>query len=133
MEKGNRGTMSATNGMIERLRRMIAEATAETYTDQTLAESIERYPLTDAFGYEPDDDNWTETYDLNAAAAEIWDEKAAAQAGVFDFSADGGNYTRSQKFEQALKQARTYRSRRSFRAVELEPAPKPDEEDDDNS
>jgi hypothetical protein len=120
--------MSATNGMIERLRRMVNEPTTVPYSDSVLAEAIERYPLTDAFGYDPDDDNWTETYDLNAAAGDIWDEKAAACADEFDFDADGGSYSHSQKYEMAAKHARSYHSRRSFRAVELESTPKADED-----
>lgn len=123
--------MPATNGTIERLRRMISEADDSVYSDVALADYIERYPLTDAFGYEPDDDNWTETYDVNAAASDIWDEKASALSGQYDFSADGGNYARSQAFEHAQAQARIYRSRRSFRGVSLQAAPKGDEDDDE--
>lgn len=123
--------MPATDGMIARLRRMVNEPSTAVYSDDTLAEMIERFPLTDAFGYEPDDDNWTETYDLNAAAADIWDEKAASLAHLYDFKADGGDYSRSQAQENAMKQARVYRSRRSFRGVTLQSAPKPDEEEDE--
>jgi len=116
--------MSATNGQIEQLRRRVNELTSAIYSDNALAEYIERYPLVDAYGYDPEDDNWTETYDLNAAAADIWGEKAAARADDFDFRADGGDYTRSQAYEQAMKQARYYQARRSFKTVTMQASPK---------
>lgn len=110
--------MTATVSQIEQLRRMTAEPTEATYSDATIREYIERYPHMDEWSEEPLDDygevnpNWTPTYDLNAAAADIWEEKAAAVAHRMDFSADGGNYSASQQYEQYMKQCRHYRSRR---------------------
>ena len=72
--------MSATATMIASVRRMTAEPTATTYTDTILSAYIEAYPLHDADGLAFDDTNWTATYDLNAAAAGIWLEKAASVA-----------------------------------------------------
>lgn len=107
---------------------MTNERTTATYSDADIQAVIETYPLTDADGFAPDQDNWTATYDLNAAAAEIWDEKGAAIAHLHDFSADGGTYHRSQTVEQYAQMARKYRSRRSFKSVEMEPAPREDDE-----
>jgi len=104
-------------------------ASAE-YTDAQITTYIEAHPLLDELGSEPyswdsstepptQDENtdWIPTYDLNAAAADIWQERASALAARFDFSADGGNYSRSQAFEQYMKQARYYNSRRSARVA----------------
>mgnify|MGYP006883612455 FL=1 len=55
--------------------------------------------------------DWIATYDLNAAAAEIWDEKAADLSDKYNFSADGGRYDRSQAYMQACAMAAKYRGR----------------------
>jgi hypothetical protein len=68
--------MAASEAMIERLRRMTGEVDGD-YEDETLAETIERYPMLDADGLGPDSDDWAARYDLNAAAADIWAEKEA--------------------------------------------------------
>ena len=63
---------------------------------------------------------WTATYDLNSAAAEIWLEKAAALATAYDFTADGGSFSRSQMITQAQNMAAYYRARRAARSIRLE-------------
>jgi len=128
--------MAATAAQIAKLRRMVAEPTAGTYTDDDLAGYIELYPTIDEHGEEPyvwtatalaperdDNDYWVPTYDLNAAAADVWDEKAAALAADYDFSADGSSYNLSQAYLQAMKQVRHYRARRSMRTITLRPEP----------
>lgn len=125
--------MTATAEQIAELRRKVGEPTYDTYSDALLAEYIERYPLVDSAGEAPyvDDDGeledneyWMATYDLNAAAATIWSEKAASLAGAYDFSADGASYHRSQAYEQAQKMSRYYSARRSIKTVTLRPEPK---------
>lgn len=125
--------MSATATQIATVRRLTNETTTATYDDDAITAFIEAHPLVDSEGFSPDQDNWTATYDLNAAVADIWEEKAAARADKFDFIADGGNYSRSQAFEMAMKQARHFRSRRSIKTIEMEPTPKEDDDitDDD--
>lgn len=106
--------MAASAAEVVRLRRMVAESDdSNGYTDAVLEDAIERYPLLDADGLEPTDAEWTATYDLNAAAAEVWGEKSAALSGSFDFSADGASFTRSQAHMQALKMQRHYAARRA--------------------
>ncbi len=124
--------MAATAEQIARLRRMVAEPTTTTYSDVAIQAAIERYPLTDANGvdwWEWDyttspptqsvNDDWVPTYDLNAAAEEIWTEKAAAIAARHDFSADGASYSRSQAYAHYTRQASIYRSRRSPRVIKF--------------
>ena len=116
--------MTATADQIAKLRRMIAEPTTTVYSDSALADYIEAYPVTDANGEDPTyldhtttpptitvNADWIETYDLNAAAAEIWDEKAADLSDKYNFSADGGRYDRSQAYTQACAMAAKYRGR----------------------
>jgi len=69
-------------------------------------------------------DDWIPTYDLNAAAAEIWDEKAADLQDKFDFQADGGRYDRSQAYQQACKMAAKYRSRSCAKSAIVRKWPK---------
>ena len=122
----------ATAAQIAELRRMCAEPTTTTYSDVALAAYIERYPLTDARGQEPytwdvstmppsqlDNEAWVPTYDLHAAAADVWNEKAAALAHLYDFSADGGSYSRSQGVAQAQAQARYHLARRNLNTIRL--------------
>jgi len=109
---------------VARLRRMVAEPTEENYSDEDLATCIERYPLIDPSGYDPDEDDWTPTYDLCAAAAEVWEEKASAVAGAFDFQADGASYSRSQIVAQYQRQAARYRARRAPRTIRLVKRPR---------
>lgn len=93
--------------------------------DYSIAAAIERYPLADALGRQPyaydesttpptqeENTSWVPTYDLNAAAADIWEEIAAGYVGEFDFSTTDQRFDRSQKHAQAMKQVRYYRSRR---------------------
>jgi len=122
--------MSATAAQIARLRRMVNELDDTTYDDDSLTGYIERYPLMDELGEEPytwdtstepptqdANDSWIATYDLNAAAADIWDEKVAKVAQDFNFSADGGRYDRAQVAEMFMKRARYYRGRRAIGVI----------------
>jgi hypothetical protein len=112
--------MTITDAEIARLRRMIAEAeTSTVYTDEVLAEYVEACALPDKYGRDPDNDDWIPTYDFNAAAAEIWTEKANLLTGNTDFNADGASYSDSQQYDHAMAQSRFYASRRSARSVRL--------------
>lgn len=118
---------------IARLRRMVAEPTAATYTDEAMSAYLDRYRLTDAAGIappRPDEDdtslavlNWTPTYDFHAAAAAIWEEKAAVLVDHYDFSGDGASFKRSQKHTMYLAQARYHNARRAMRAQASVPQP----------
>lgn len=115
---------------IQVVRRMTG-VTVEEYSDNNLSSIIERYPLPDANGLFPKEDGWTPRYDLNAAAADVWAEKAAGLAGQYDFTADGASFERSQAYEQAMQQARYYRSRRALHTVKSQAYPKLKDNSDD--
>lgn len=105
---------------IARLRRMVAESGTATYTDALLVAAITRYPLPDVSGEWPlltsgsANTDWTATYDLANAAADVWDEKAANVAGMYNFTADGATYNKSQVVDQYEREARKWRSRRAI-------------------
>lgn len=102
--------MDATNRILK-LRRMTNEPTASVYTDDMLTAYIADAAVMDANGNFPDDDDWVETYDLNRAAADIWEEKIAVVSGEYDFNADGGDYKQSQRRDEFERRARHYRAR----------------------
>jgi hypothetical protein len=136
--------MGASAAQIAQFRRMINEPLTTTYSDANLAAYIEAYPTLDVRGelpvLYPDDDGllstttpptpyvnpiWIPTYDLCAAASDIWAEKAGIAAADYDMSADGANLSRSQAYSQAMQQSRYWRSRRRAGTLTLKPAPKP--------
>lgn len=116
--------MGATAAQVARLRRMVNEPTTATYSDASIEEVIERYPVRDVRGVDwldydytttpptaTENANWMPTYDLYSAGAEIWQEKAAAVACAYATSADGVSLSRNQMYEQYLKQAAWCKSR----------------------
>jgi hypothetical protein len=117
--------MAATDDQIAELRRLVAEPTTDTYSDEAIAAYIERYPCLDERGQEPytldtstepptqdENESWIPTYDMHAAAADVWEEKAALVVADFDFQSDDQGFKRSQKHEMAMKMVRHHRSRR---------------------
>ena len=95
---------------VSTLRRMVAEPTSATYSDALMADYIGKYPIIDDSGYEPDDADWTPTYDLPAAASAIWYEKAMAYVGDYAFTADGSTFHREQVYAQCMKAAARWAS-----------------------
>lgn len=135
--------MAATAEQIAQLRRMVAEPTEATYSDETAAAYIERYPLLDERGEAPytydstttpptqtANTEWIATYDLNAAAADIWDEKTAAIASQYDFSADGSRFDMSKQVQQYEKRARYYRMRQAAKTARLHKWPEENGEEE---
>lgn len=51
------------------------------------------------------------SYDLHAAAAEAWRERAATTAPYYSFGADGANYRRSDWFSHCMKMAAMHDAR----------------------
>jgi len=128
--------MAATAAQIARVRWMVNEPSEITYTDEDIQSYIESYPMVDERGEDPytwdtsttppsqdANDDWIATYDLNAAAADIWEEKAAIVAQDFSFSADGGQYSREQVYEQYMKNVRFYRAKRAPKTITQRPEP----------
>lgn len=105
---------------IARLRRMVAEPGTATYSDSALVTTISSYPLPDISGEWPlltsgsANTDWTATYDLAAAAADVWEEKAGAIAGNFNFTADGATFNKLEVTKTYERQARKWRSRRAI-------------------
>jgi hypothetical protein len=55
---------------------------------------------------------WTgRSYDLNSAAADVWQRKQAFYASAYDFESDAQAFKRSQLYKQAVEQERLLRER----------------------
>lgn len=118
--------MAATTAMVAQLRRMVNEpSSSSTYSDIELKAAIEACPVPDDDGNDPTEIDWTAGYDLHRTAAAIWQEKAATAAQDYNFSADGGNFSRSNVYEQYMKQCRYHEARRQPGTIKLLVSPKP--------
>lgn len=130
--------MTATAAMISTLRRYVNEPTEDTYTDEDLAALIEQYPLTDERGVDPyyldtstdpptqvATAGWYPNYDLHAAAAQIYAEKAGTAVAELDMPHEGVRYRYSQQYDQYMRQARFHAARSSARSAVLIAAPSP--------
>lgn len=127
--------MTATPAMIAQVRRWTNEATAEHYTDDALQALIEQFPKVDERGiapywYDTATDpptqvatvGWYPTYDLHAAAAVVWEDKAALLAETVDRPTQGptpGVHRETQPRDYALAQARYHKSRSSAKNATL--------------
>lgn len=98
-----------------RLRKMTAAESEPVLTDSDLSAVLYDAQRIDRYGVKPSEEGWEPTYDLNAAAADAWQMKAAAAAGDYDFSADGASYSRSQIVAQCLAMEDRYRKRAGHR------------------
>lgn len=116
--------MALDAATLDKLRRMVSEPLASTYTDEMLTAYVEEYPVPDSNGHFPTNSEWVATYDLNSAAADIWDEKASAISDKFDFSTDGGSFSRNQAYQNAVNRSRYFRARRNPTVATLRKSPR---------
>jgi hypothetical protein len=86
------------------------------FSDAQITLAIEEYPKNDSSGYHPDETDWTATYDLYRAAADIAEQRAAKVATDYDTSADGATLSRSQVQDQLYALAVRLRSRGAAKA-----------------
>lgn len=58
-------------------------------------------------------------YDMHAAAAEVWDDKASHYQASFDFATDNHEMKRSQLIQQAQAMATLHRRKRKARTISM--------------
>lgn len=118
--------MTATAAMILQVRRMTNEITMNTYLDPEIQGYIEEYPTLDARGIDPfwwnsatvpptltANLSWIPTYDLHAAAAAIWEQKAGVLAPDINSKTKGASTSQSQAYDHAMSMARFHNSQRN--------------------
>lgn len=73
----------------------------------------------DAYGREPTDLNWVETYDVRAAAGIGWEWKLAKVVGGYDFTADGLTVSRSTMIDRIEREIERYKggSKKTLQSV----------------
>lgn len=59
------------------------------------------------------------TYNLNAAAADVWEWKAAHVAAAFDWSSDNHSVKASQEYEHCMAQAAKFRGRAGIKSSKM--------------
>jgi hypothetical protein len=75
--------------------------------------------LEDINGLSPLNEEWTPTYDLNAAASAAWLVKAARSAQLVEVDPPGSGLFSSRVFENCRAMARIYAAKRKFTANAL--------------
>lgn len=103
-----------------RLGRLTAAAREPLLTVEALDDILAANRLVDPYGRLPTDLDWIPTYDLNAAAADGWGEKAGIAAGDYSFTAAGKTFNRHQVHAMCLAMEKRFR-RRGFASVCIRP------------
>jgi len=95
---------------LDKLKLMTAWDTEPALTEAELEEALTGAALEDAKGLAPLHEEWTPTYDLNAAAAASWLIKAARAAATVDEPTAG--VVTSKVFDNCRAMARIYAAKR---------------------
>jgi len=88
-----------------------------TLTEAELNSALTKNALTDAAGILPLATGWSETYDVNSAAAEAWLIKAARASATVEVDPPGSGIFTSKVFDNCRKMARIYAGKRNTSSV----------------
>lgn len=97
---------------LEKLKRMTAWTTEPALSENDLEGLLAAAALEDANGLAPLNEEWTPTYDLNAAAAQAWLTKAARASALVEVDPPGSGIVTSKVFENCRAMARVYAVKR---------------------
>lgn len=100
--------------VLTRLTTMTAAESEPALSAIELDELVRLARRADTSGREIDDDDWTPTYDLNAAAAIGWTWKAGKAASDVTFNTDGQGFSMSHLFDHCERMAKRYASRAAY-------------------
>ncbi|MGI8812133.1 MAG: hypothetical protein ACR2IH_06345 [Pyrinomonadaceae bacterium] len=96
-----------------KLKRMTAWDIEPVLTDGEIDELLAQACIADSAGVAPISEEWTPTYDLNAAAAAGWLTKAARAASLVEVDPPGSGIVTAKVFENCRAMAKDYRTKRS--------------------
>ena len=96
---------------LEKLKLLTSWDAEPSLTEDDLGELLAATSLEDANGLAPINEEWTPTYDLNAAAAQGWLIKAGRAAATID-TPESGPAT-SKIFDNCRRMARIYAAKRN--------------------
>jgi len=103
---------------IEKLKKMTAWSTEPALTETELTNLLTESSVADAGGFAPLHEEWTPTYDFNAAAATGWLIKAGRSRELTEVDPPGSGITTSKVFDNCRSMARVYAAKRTT-AVQL--------------
>lgn len=95
---------------LEKLKQLTAWDIAPELTEDDLEATLAATALQDIVGLEPTHEEWSPTYDLNAAAEQCWLIKAARSAATVDEPTAG--VITSKVFDNCRSMARMYAGKR---------------------
>jgi hypothetical protein len=87
--------MALTADQLAQLRRMVADTTAEVWSDDLLQAAAEAYATTDG-------------YDLRALSASLWEERAASAWELVQTAESGSSRSAQQAFDHAVVMAKRF-------------------------
>ncbi len=93
---------------LDRLKRITAWETDPALTEDELNATLATYAREDLNGYTPADEEWQPTYDLHAAAAQAWLDKAAKASMLTEVDPPGSGVVTSKVFDNCRAMARIY-------------------------
>jgi len=96
---------------LEKLKQLTAWDAVPELTEDDLEECLAGVALEDFNGFAPVNEEWTPTYDLNAAAAQAWLIKAARAAATVDEPTAG--VVTSKVFDNCRTMAKMFADRRT--------------------
>jgi len=96
---------------LEKLKQITAWDIVPELTEEELEECLAGVALEDFNGFAPINEEWTPTYDLNAAAAQAWLIKAARAATTVDEPTAG--VVTSKVFDNCRDMAKMFAGRRN--------------------
>ena len=96
---------------IDKLKLLTAWEVEPALTEDELGDTLAAFAIEDANGLAPINEEWTPTYDLNAAAAQAWLIKSARAATTVDEPTAG--VVTSKVFDNCRAMARMYAGKRS--------------------
>ena len=107
------GSQIAADEVLQIVERNASPASTPAIDYAELDDIISRSAVVDADGHTPGSDDWVETYDVNAAIAQVWEAKAAAVANRFDINIDRQGMSRSQMVAHFTMMADRFNARRA--------------------
>lgn len=102
---------------LDELKLITAWDAVPTLTEAELNSALAKAALPDAAGLLPSALGWSATYDINAAAAEVWLVKAARASPTFEADPPGSGIFTSKVFDNCRKMARIYAGKRNSSSV----------------
>ena len=98
----------------QKLKRIIAWDSDPTLSEAEIDGLLAGASLTDRGGLAPSSEEWTPTYDLNAAALAGWLTKAARASTLTEVDPPGSGVVTSKVFDNCRAMARIYAAKRNW-------------------